>query len=91
MTTETSDTPPPCPDDCEGARLETLKHVRAEIAKACRLIKAGKLDAQRGGVLMNGYALMLKALIDHRDSRWMPRVKELWREREAAKSAPAAH
>lgn len=90
MAIETSDAPPPCPDDCEGARIETLKQVRGEIAKACRLIKAGKLDAQRGGVLMNGYALMLKALIDQRESRWMPRVKELWREREAAKQ-PAAH
>lgn len=91
MSADGSEAPPPCPDDCEGARIETLKHVRAEIAKACRLIKAGKLDAQRGGVLMNGYALMLKALIDQRDSKWMPRVKELWRERASAKSAAEAH
>jgi hypothetical protein len=90
MSSDVSEAPPPCPDDCEGARINTLKQVRQEIAKACRLIKAGKLDAQRGGVLMNGYALMLKALIDQRDSRWMPRVKELWRDRETAKQ-PAAH
>jgi hypothetical protein len=87
---ETSESPPPCPDDCEGARIETLQHVRREIAKACRLIKAGKLDAQRGGVLMNGYALMLKALIDSRDSKWLPRVKAMWKEREATKQ-PEAH
>lgn len=86
-----SDTPPPCPDDCEGARMETLRHVRDEIAKACRLIKAGKLDAQRGGVLMNGYALMLKALMDQRDSKWLPRVKALWRDKEARASRPEAH
>ena len=91
MSAEGSETPPPCPDDCEGARINTLKQVRQEIAKACRLIKAGKLDAQRGGVLMNGYALMLKALMDQRDSRWMPRVKELWREKEARAQQPEAH
>jgi hypothetical protein len=83
--------PTPPPDDCEGAQLETLRDVRKAVASCCRLLKAGHLDPQRAGVLMNGYAVLLKSLQDARDSKWLPRVKQLWAEKQKAQSQPEAH
>ena len=83
-------TPGECPDDCDGATLETLRQVRVEMAKACRLIKAGKLDCSRGHVLLTGLGMLAKQMQDARDSKWVTRTKLLWVEREALKQLPAS-
>ncbi len=93
MADENSLPPPAGPDyeDCPGSQLETLRDVRRALAQTCRLLKAGHIGHQRAAVLINGYASLLKSLQDARDSKWLPRVKELWREREAQKQQPEAH
>ena len=76
-------------EDCVGAKLESIREVNKALAATIRLIKAGHLGHQRGAVLINGYATLLKSLQDGRDSKWLPRVRELWAEREQAKQAPS--
>lgn len=83
--------PTPVPDDCEGPRLDTIREVMKEMAATARLIKRGHLDAQRGGVLTNLYGAMLKGLQDQRDSKWLPRVKQLWAEKQQKAQQPEAH
>lgn len=80
MIDETDGEPPV--EDCKGMALVTLRDVRFAIAAACRLIKAGKLSPQTGGVLMNGYATLAKMLQDQRDSLWTKRAEVLWKERQ---------
>ncbi len=77
-------------EDCPGSKLDTIREVNRALAAALRLIKAGHLGHQRGAVLVNGYATLLKSLQDARDSKWLPRVREMWREREAVKTGGQA-
>lgn len=77
-----SDTPPAVPDDCEGPRLENLFQVRKALAQAARLIKAGKLPSERAGNYVNALTSLAKVMQDARDSLWLPRVKELWRDKQ---------
>ena len=88
---DTSEAPRgPMPDDCPGPKLESLSAVRREIAVVYRLLKRREVTPGEAHVMVTILSKQLDALIDRRDSQWVPRMKQLWREREAAKQ-PEAH
>lgn len=89
---DASEDSPGVPDDCDGPDLSTLPKARRALAAACRLIKAGKLPSERAGSYVNALTSLVKAYQDQRDNVWVTRMKEIWREREAAKAQqPAQH
>lgn len=86
MSADASEAPRgPMPDDCVGPRLDSLRAVRREIAVVYRLLKQRKVTPGEAHVMVTVLSKQMDALIDKRDSVWLPRVKELWRDREAAK------
>jgi hypothetical protein len=68
----------------------TLREVRAALWTVLGRIERGDLKHDVGQVLINGYGSMYKMLMDHRDSKWLPRVKQMWAEKQA-KQQPEAH
>lgn len=69
--------------------LATPRDVRRALARTLRRIEAGSLDHAKGQVLINGYGSLFKSMMELQDRVWLPRVKELWRERESAKQPQA--
>lgn len=63
--------------------LGEIGSVRRALARTLRRIESGTLDHAKGQVLINGYGTLFKMFVDAREARWLPRVKELWRERSA--------
>lgn len=74
----------------EGRKLDNLAEIRRALKFVCRRIEAGTLEPKVGNALVFALNTLAGLHIDARDSKWLPRVKELWREREQAKQ-PEAH
>lgn len=83
--------PPGVDDDCPGPDLSSLPKAIRALAAACRLVKAGKIPSERAGTYINGLTSLVKAYQDQRDSKWLPRVKEMWAERQKAQQPEAPH
>lgn len=66
--------------------LATLGDVQRALAKTLRRIEAGTVKHDTGQVLINGYGCLAKVMQDRRDSVWTQRARQMWNEREAAKS-----
>ena len=89
MAADETPTPPGAELDCDGPDLSNLPNTIKALAAAARLIKAGRIPTERAGSYVNALTSLVKAYQDQRDSKWLPRVKEMWREREAAKERQA--
>lgn len=70
--------------------LASLGDVERALARIIRRIDKGTLDHAPGQVMVNALGTLAKIKQDARDSKWLPRVKELWKEREAAKTNESA-
>ena len=79
--------PPPDPD---GIELNGLGDVQREMAKVYRDMRKSRVNDEVGARLVNALNCIAGLMQDARDSKWLPRVKEMWaeREREAAKLPP---
>jgi hypothetical protein len=84
-----SKTPETFGEDEAPTPLACLGDVQRALAKTLRKIERGTVKHDVGQVLINGYGTLAKLMQDARDSRWLPRVKEMWAEREQAKQAPS--
>lgn len=71
--------------------LATLGDVERALARVIRRIDKGTLDHAPGQVMVNALGCLAKIKQDARDSKWLPRVKEMWKEREARSAQPEAH
>ena len=78
--------PPPDPD---GIELRGLGDVQREMAKVYRDMRKARVPSEDGARLINALNCLAGVMQDARDSKWLPRVKELWAEREQAKAAEA--
>lgn len=76
--------------DPPGRQLETLRDVRKALAAVCRRIERGTIDYKAGQVLLVGLNMLGNHMRDERDSKWLPRVRQLWAER-AGQKQPEAH
>lgn len=76
--------------------LASLVDVRRELHRVLKDLRAGDLDAQRGGVLVNGYGVLAKIIEYVRDSKHKREVAELHdllvkKKQPAAATPPPAH
>ena len=74
------------PGGDEGVPLRTLGDVEREMEKVYRAMRKKRITTERGNGLTQTLTNLASIKQDARDSRWLPRVKELWRDREAAKA-----
>lgn len=76
-------THPPPPPDPDGIELRGLGDVQREMSKVYRDMRKGRVLDETGARLINALNCIAGVMQDARDSKWLPRVKELWREKEA--------
>lgn len=92
MSADVSEAPRgPIPDDCAGPKLDSLRSVRKEIGVVYRLLKKREITPGEAHVMVTVLSKQMDSLIDRRESVWLPRVKELWREKEARTQPATPH
>lgn len=79
-------------DDSESPiPLETLGDVQRALAKVVRQAHKGSLPLNVAHLMTITLGTLAKVMQDRRDSKWLPIVKELHRERQQQKTAAAEH
>lgn len=78
--------PPPDPD---GIELDGLGDVQREIAKVYRDMRKARIDSDDGSRLVNALNVLKGVMTERIDRKWLPRMKEMWRENEAKRAAAA--